>query len=86
MCACIYVYAPYVNDISCRGLQRRDLEAEHSVLMGNMQLEHKQLKNVRDKIEEIQQELDSTRQNIAKWYAHADYVFYCMYLVTPQFI
>ncbi|XP_065890306.1 uncharacterized protein [Dysidea avara] len=48
------------------GIQRRDLESEHSVLMGNMQLEHKQLKSVRDKIEEIQQELDSMKQSIAK--------------------
>lgn len=67
---CLYDVLLYVCTKSyiCHDLQRRDLESEHSVLMGNMQLEHKQLKNVRDKIEEIQQELDSMKQSIAKWY------------------
>lgn len=33
-----------------------------------MQQEHKQLKRVRDKMEEIQQDLDTMRDNITKWY------------------
>lgn len=32
-----------------------------------MQQESKQLKHVRDKMEEIQQDLESMRDNIAKW-------------------
>lgn len=49
-------------------LQRRDLETEHTLQLNNMQHEYKQLKSVKDKMEEIQQDLDSMRDNIATWY------------------
>ena len=54
------------------------MESQHTILLNNMQQEHKQLKRVRDKVEEIRQELDTMRDNMTQWYHH--HHPYCYYV------
>ena len=57
------------------------MESQHTILLNNMQQEHKQLKRVRDKVEEIRQELDTMRDNMTQWYHHHHHHHpYCYYV------